>query len=485
MTVRTRFRIEYLAAAGAAGIIIWLLFTRPFIGMADSGDFLRVLMTAGLDYNPAATTYEDRFFSYANQHFAYGSLRGAYITSQLIPVFIARGLGWLYDPSLFNIRILAAVYGALLVAAVYLLVHTGRRYSMAVGVVLTAGLLFVFLDVRYLAYFNSFFAEPVSLIFLLLTLGTGLRLAHQEEPGRWTLIFFFFCVFMLACGKLQNTPLGVVFALYGLRFLPLRWDRAWRKLVLICCSALFLLSALLYVFAPDGLKHINLYQTVFYGILNKSPDVKGDLKALGLPEKLAGNAGSNYFQTDVPIKQDAPEMRVDFYDRMSHGKVMLYYATHPQRLIGLMERAAHQSVYLKPGYLGNYEKAEGKPPGAFNDTYSGWSRFKAGHMPNSLLFIVLFYIVYYGVCVIEWLRAREGSAKMTSELLMLVGFVGFFAFLIPIMGDGLADIEKHLFLFNAAYDIMLLASAAWLAYRIAVLLGFGRDGRRISYRSYR
>ena len=53
--MRERLKIEYLAAAGAAGLLIWLLFTRPFIGMADSGDFLRVLMTAGLDYNPAAS----------------------------------------------------------------------------------------------------------------------------------------------------------------------------------------------------------------------------------------------------------------------------------------------------------------------------------------------------------------------------------------------------------------------------------------------
>ena len=346
---------------------------------------------------------------------------------------------------------------------------------------LTAGLLFMIVDIRYVAYFNSFFAEPVSLIFLLLTIGTGLLLAHQEEPRRRTVLFFFLCVFMLVCGKLQNTPLGIVFALYGLRFLPLRWDRAWSKFVLICCSSLFLLSALLYVFAPDGLKHINLYQTVFYGVLNQSPDVAGDLRALGLPEKLAVNAGTNFFQSDAPIKQDAPEMKADFYERMSHGKVIRFYVSHPGRLIGLMERAAEQSKYMKPSYLGNYEKSDGQPPGAFNDTYSYWSRFKAG-MPTPLWLYILFYLAYYAVCITEWLRTGETAQRITSELLMLVGFVGMFAFLIPILGDGLADIEKHLFLFNVAVDLMLLSSLAWIGFRVSRLLRIGsRSRRRNSY----
>lgn len=478
-----RIKLEYAAAAAAIGILIGLLFASPFVGMADNGDFLRVLMTAGLDYNPAAVSYEDRFFGWANSVFAYEGLRGAYITSQLIPVYIARSFGWLYDQTLFNVRFLGAVYSALLVSAVFLIVRSGRRHSLSAALMLAAGLLFVFLDVRYVAYFNSFFAEPVSLLFLLLTAATGLRLAQQDKPTTGAALLFFVCAFMLATAKLQNTPIGIVLALYGLRLLPLRWDRAWRRCVLWGCSTLFLLSALLYAFAPDGLKHINLYQTVFFGILNESPDVKGDLRDLGLPEKLAVNAGTNFFQTDAPIQQEAPEMKADFYDRMSHGKVMLFYATHPQRLIGLLDRAAERGVQLKISYLGNYEKSEGKPALALSDRYSGWSRLKAEFMPRSLWFVALFYLLYAAVCVVEWLRARSTAGRMTAELMLLVAFVGVFSFVIPVVGDGLADLEKHLFLYNAASDMMLVAAAAWLVHRIAGLLRSRRG--RSGYGSYR
>ncbi|OXM13482.1 hypothetical protein [Paenibacillus herberti] len=482
--MRDRLRLEYIAGAGAAGILIWLLFTSPFVGMADNGDFLRVMMTAGLDYNPASVTYEDRFFGWANSVFAYDNIRGVYITSQLIPVFVARTFGWLYDGSLFNIRFLGAVYGALLVAAIFMIVRSGRGISLGAAFTLGAGMLFFFLDIHYVAYFNSFFAEPLSLVFLLLTVGAGVRLSQQEKPTIGAANFFFFCIFMLVCSKLQNTPLGIVMGLYCLRLLPLRWDKAWRRCVIWGCSMLFLLSTLLYLFAPDGLKQINLYQTVFFGILNKSPDVKGDLQDLGLPEKLAVNAGTNYFQSDAPIKQDAPEMQGDFYDRMSHGKVMLYYVTHPQRLMGLLERAVEYGVNMRIGYLGNYEKAEGQPPLTLSNNYSAWSTFKAKYMPSSLLFLVLFYLVYYAVCVMEWLRSRSTASRITAEMLMLIGFVGLFSLVVPVMGDGMADINKHLFLYSAAFDMMLLASAAWLVHRIGVIISSRRSSRS-AYGSYR
>ncbi|MNC62237.1 hypothetical protein D3C75_1122420 [compost metagenome] len=37
---------------------------------------------------------------------------------------------------------------------------------------------------------------------------------------------------------------------------------------------------------------------------------------------------------------------------------------------------------------------------------------------------------------------------------MLLGLIGLFSFLVPILGDGRADIGKHLFLFNVSFDMM-------------------------------
>lgn len=469
--MRDWIKLEWVAAVCGAGILLYLLFGTPFIGVADNGDFQRVMATSGLNYDPDGTDYRDRFFGYAHMHYAYDTLfRGAYITTQIIPVIIARFLGLVWDRHLFDIRVLGFIYTLLMTAAAYLIVRTGKTSSRAAGIALAAAVLFVFFDIGYTVYFNSFFAEPVSFLFLLLSVGTGMMLAGQEEPSPKLLAAFFVCVAMLVCSKIQNTPIGIVFALYGLRFVRLRYDFGWRRRTLIWCAALFALSAAMYIFAPKELKHINIYQTVFYGILNGSPDVEGDLEALGLPPELAVNAGTNFFQTDTVIKQDTPEMKAMFYDRISHKDVLLFYLSHPQRLLQKMEKAAGSSTTIRPYYLGNYEKEAGKPYGAVAYGYSGWSELKRQYVPQTLLFLVLFYAFYYAVALIEYARSNSTSVRIRIELLMLVGFVGFFSFMVPILGDGLADLEKHLFLFNVAFDIMAVTALVWAVYRVARLI---------------
>lgn len=476
--MRSLVRLETIAVLIGAGILTLLLFAGPFVGVADNGDFLRVLMTAGLGYDPIGTDFSDRFFGYAHMHYEYNHFRGAYITSQMIPVMIARLVGVIVSTHLFDIRVLGFVYSLLLLAAVWFIIRAGKTQSAAANLVLSAAVLFVFFDMAYVAYFNSFFGEPTSFLFMLLCVAVGILLGKQKNPSRKLLVLFFICVLMLACSKLQNTPIGIVFAIYGLRFVSLRWEWDWRRLVLSCCASLFVLSSCLYIFAPQGLKHINIYQTVFYGILNGSPDVAGDLKALGLSETLAVNAGTNFFQTDAVIKQNAPEMKGLFYDHISHGSVIKFYAFHPGRLIEKMEKAATYSMSIRPYYLGNYDKAEGKPAGALDYTYSSYSELKKHYIPHYLWFIVLFYTLYFCVALLEYFRSHERSVRIRIELLMLVGFVGVFSYMVPIIGDGLADIAKHLFLFDVAFDIMLVTSLVWIVYRIA---GIVRPRRRSYY----
>ncbi|HEY4392116.1 MAG TPA: hypothetical protein VGN02_12290, partial [Paenibacillus sp.] len=162
-------------------------------------------------------------------------------------------------------------------------------------------------------------------------------------------------------------------------------------------------------------------------------------------------------------------MKPDFYDRISHMDVLLFYFKHPSRLIGKMEFAANNSMSIRPYYLGNYLKQENKPSGAVAYSYSGWSQFKNTHMPKSLLFIALFYATYYIVAMFEYIRRRDRVSRIRTELMMLIGLVGIVGFLLPILGDGQADIGKHLFLFNVCFDMMLVVSVIWLVYQLVHL----------------
>ncbi|MHA6534626.1 glycan biosynthesis hexose transferase WsfD [Paenibacillus sp. BAC0078] len=467
------FKAENLAVLGGCGLIIYLLFLQPFVGVADNGDFLRMMNTVGLNYYDAAESYADRFFSFSHARFSYENLfKGFYPSSQILLVLVPRLLAGLVHGSYFDIRLLAAVYALLLLAASWLIVKTGARGSWIAGLLLGAAMLVVFYDIGYLAYFNSLFGEPVSMVAMLLTFALGLRLAMQERPTTKGLTLFFIAVLFLICSKIQNAPVGLAFSLIFLRLMTLDGMGNWRKLALRFAVAVSLVSVIMYVAAPKELKHINLYQTVFYGILNESPDVQGDLRELGLPQRLEVLAGTNYFQTDTAIKQDDPSLQADFYDRVSHKDVLFFYIKHPSRLLEGMKYAASNSMDIRPYYLGNYEKSEGKPAGALSYTYNLWSQLKKDYLPHTLGFLLIFYLVYYAGVLHEHFHSRRRSERIAAELLMLLGLIGLFSFLVPILGDGRADIGKHLFLFNVCFDMMAVTMFGWLVHRIIKVIKF-------------
>lgn len=472
--------IEFAYLIAAAVIAIWLLFTGTFVGVADNGDFLRIMGTTGLNYYNAIETYEDRFFNFAHSHFAYDRFfRGFYPSTQIFLVVIARLIGLIFDGTAFDIRYLGAIYVVLLMISGFLLIKYNKSKSLVTGITLAVLMLFVFFDIGYLAYFNSLFGEPVSFVFLLLTLALGLLLTKQERPSTRMLILFFVSVLFLVCSKTQNAPIGIGFALIGLRYARLKVnDMNWRRLALIFSVVTFFISVAMYVAAPKDFKHINIYQTVFFGILNGSPDVDSDLKELGLPSRLSVLAGTNYFQTDTLIKQDDPSLTSEFYDRISHVDVLIFYLKHPARLLVKMEYASENGMNIRPYYLGNYEKSVGKASGAMSFDYSVWSEFKKQYIPNALYFIVLFYVLYYAAAIYEWMRRYDIRSRIAIELFMLLGLVGIFSFLIPILGDGQADISKHLFLFNVIFDMMIVSAVVWIVYQLSKMWMRGMDRLR-------
>ncbi|WP_409345665.1 hypothetical protein [Paenibacillus sp. MBLB4367] len=475
-------RLETAVLLATAFIVVYLLMVKPIIGVANNGDFERIMGTVGLADLHFEEPYAEKYFAYFHSKYAISHMGlGGYISTQLIAVFAAVGLNLAaYSRELFDIRFLSGLYAALLLGAFYLILRWGRTNTRTVNVVLAVLLVVVFADVGYLAYFNSLFGEPTTFVFLLLTIGFALAISRRSEhPTIGLLVCFFASAFMLVGSKIQYAPAGIIVALLGFRLWGLRADRKWKRTVAGLSAFLVLASAGFYLSAPKEISSINKYQTVFFGILKDSKTPERDLEQLGISPKLAVLAGTNYFTPDTPIKQNDPSMKPEFYDKISHFKVLGFYMTHPARFIQKLERAAENSMMIRPYYLGNYEKAEGKPAGKVALSYSFWSEFKKNALPNSLLSVVVLYVVYYGGLLLFWRRCTSPFYRFAAEMLAAVGAVGAIAFVTPLIGDGEADLGKHLFLYTLCYDVMLVTVVTGL---VAAAVGFvaGRSSKRIT-----
>lgn len=464
-----RAHVAWLAAAATCVLAISLIMLPPVIGVADNGDFSRLMRLAGFQYLDPDESYDDRYFAYAHQYFGYKSNWGSsYVTTQVVLLSVVGWLARLFDGEVFDIRWLGAVYTGMLATAIYLFIRNadavaGNRAATAIYGVFAAGmLLFVFGDIGYLAYFHSFYGEPYALLGMLLSVAAIMAMTQADKPSGWQLALLVSAAVAVATSKIQHAPFGFAFGLIVWRMAGLRDDKRWRRMTHVGLGILLGSSVLMLVFAPGGLKQINLYQSVFYGILKDSPDARRDMMELGIPERYLPLAGTNYFQKDVAIPQDDPVLRREVLQKLSHKDVALYYLRHPERLWQKLNKAAENGVSVRPSYLGNYDASAGKPRGALSDTFDTYSDWKSHHMPHSLSWFAGCWLAYLAVLGLLWRNAVSRRVRARLETMAIISLCGLFALVVPILGDGEADLGKHLFMFNVCFDMMLISAALFL-----------------------
>jgi hypothetical protein len=122
-----------------------------------------------------------------------------------------------------------------------------------------------------------------------------------------------------------------------------------------------------------------------------------------------------------------------------------------------MKKAAKAGASIRPYYLGNYEKAAGKGAGAISYRFSAWSEWKHRHMPHTLGWFAFCYAIYFAGIAACWLLARSRRVRLAMETLAVVACAGAFAYVVPLIGDGEADLAKHLFMFNVCFDMMVVS----------------------------
>lgn len=445
-------------------LLVKLIFLTPYIGMADNGDYARIVTSGGISPLDHTFTYEQKYFGYAHHTYAYGAFGLSYASSQAIIVMLAGFIARLWNSNVFDMHVLGAIYsiGLLLILALAVIAARGRRWWLQATIAVCA--LWIFFDRGYLAYFHSFYGEPVAMLAMLLAIMSMLLLGRGGYESNRLLVILFISAGFLLTSKLQHAPIGLLFACYGVRLYYKRQDVVWKRIIVVGSITMVLLSIAMYSLGPKELKQINLYQSIFYGILKDSPHPVEDLKVLGLSPKYKVLAGTNYFQKDTAIKQDSPELTRDVYSRLGHGDIVRYYILHPSRIVDKLKAAASNAAFIRPYYLGNYEQAAGKARGEMSFTYSSYSEGKKRFLPDSLTFYMGSYSLLALLIAYEWHRRRINPYIL--EAMLIIGVTGIIAVAVPLIGDGEADLGKHLFMFNVVFDCMVIAFATWGAFAI-------------------
>lgn len=463
-----RYITPSVLAAAAVGIISWMaLFVPPFIGMADNGDFSRILYGNGIYFN--APDYGEQYFGYFVKQ--YGIMQ--YFNEHAEPLFSSQSLFirlslWLnrlfISDLVFDIRMQAAVYWVLYVAAVYLLVEALTwKVPGKLGYPIAMIAAFVFGDTGYTAYFNSFFGESVVLLTSLFAVSAVLLMCRERYHDYVLLALFAVSILLLTTSKQQNAPVGVVAGITGWMLVLARKSRPYRSIASSVLILFLVAGVATYALIPQLFVHINQYHAMTRGALLMSDNPEKTLQFFDIDEQYALLAGSNYFERYTTVDVDSALLKNEFYRHYGFVSLVGYYAAHPSQAGMLLNLAAQHAFSIRPPAMGNYERTEGKPFGEHTSFFAGYSALKEAMAPKTFGFIVIWMIVVIGMYVPSFLRhCKLKSWKRAMKLPMLVMFmlIGLSGIAVSLIGAGDADLSKHQFLFTAMFDIVSVVAIA-------------------------
>jgi len=154
------FKLETIAVIIVAVFLVGLLMIKPIIGVADNGDFERIMITTGLEYK--TSDYNEKYFNYVNREYLSTSpfVNGIrYFSSTLIFVLAAKFINSivLFNKGIFDIRFLAVLYCCMLLLFIYLLAKHAKNSVLFVNFISIILTLLLFNDGSDLSYFNSLY----------------------------------------------------------------------------------------------------------------------------------------------------------------------------------------------------------------------------------------------------------------------------------------------------------------------------------------
>lgn len=462
-------RAEVIWLLVVATLLGYQLLSPPLVGLADNGDFPKVMGRFAINY--PSPSPDERYFNYFIAHYPIDPPHrwvSPFHTSENLLVWIAFQLnGFLSKDGLFHMAFLGSVHGLLFLAAAYLCVLWSRRLTPTTRWTLLVLFPFFFTDVAYVAYFNSFYTEPATLVFLLLALASALLLL-ELEPNRPVLLpVFFASAVLFTAAKSPNVPVGLLLAVFLARLSGANPARAWRFAAGFLAAVLAVFSLSVYWLTPAYYKADANYTAVFNEILGFSSSPADDLLELGLAPELVIYARTTPF-TPGAAKLEQPEFRRAFVDRIDSGKILRFYLHHPARLFASLERSARQALLGRP-MLGNFERSAGLPPGAQSQALRCWSRLMWRFGPHTAAGILCFLLAnVLGAVPAWWLGDRE--RRLRAELAVALAVAALSQLVLVSIMQGSGDTARQMFLFEALFEILLLADVIFAVTGLSMLV---------------
>ena len=469
MFSKQNWLVQHLSPAMLACLLTalisgWLLFLPQIHGLADNGDFYRAMLSNGVYRLPL---HYRQYLNYVVPKFGllqyYNENNVAVFSSQTLFVKTAVFLNRLfYSKTIFDLRFLAGVYFIPYLFAIYFLTRSlVYPYRNLKSYLIALLIVFVFADSSFTLYFNSFFAEPGMLIAMLFAFAAIMSLVRHCDVKSWPMVtVFFLSTIILITNKQQNAPLALSFLVVaaGLLFMPKKHHRT--LLLAVGMMAVLASGVVTYRMINQEFNDVNQYQAFTHGVLMETPDPSRQIEKGGINEQFALMRAQDYYPKNfASVKPSQKVVRKRLIAKYNYAWLVRYYAGHLHQFSALLDVAAKDLMITQVKAVGDYTKLSGARPGQQFTYFTLFSSVMGAFFPKRFVFLILLAVVFIGVYAVSaYLDFKAGRYEAIMRFLLVLGLMTIVIFvpIISIIGDGDADLAKHLFMVPVSLDLLFL-----------------------------
>ena len=459
-------RLLSMLTTGAALLIcVIALFLPNVLGVADNGSLSGTISNNGLSYIQTET--EDIYNNYfIREYYSSATGKGSVTGIQDIIIRLAISLDKLVTNDVyFDIRFLAFIYVILYIPAFYMFINHAlcRVGSFTQSVFVSLLGLFIFADISYISYFNSFYPEALWYISILYCVSAMMSIHSCDNKCFGAVILLVFGLVLVFTRK-QTFIAGFILAVFCIWQALSGTGSLKRVLCLITSISLIAASFISLLYVKSDFTVIDKFHSITKGVLFQAEDSEKALEELGIDPSYSVLADVSAYDYYPFIEADAKVLYKGFYDRFNSGDIAIYYLKHPVYLLNMLNYAVSSTVNIRREYCGNYEKSVGMPPKAQSIFWAGWSLIKLQYSPQTVAFLFVLLIA----ALVFYNGIKKGKESFSS-IMGALAVIGLSQAIIAIIMSGSAAMQQHALIMGFVLDIILFYVVTELVGKVNVI----------------
>lgn len=447
-------------------ICIYLVFIPPYIGMANNGDFQRIINKVGLDYSYDAwdeNNFYDSFFRYVvNSYEKVDPVNTGWFTPFEGNVLFSKLLSNIFSKTgTYDIRFMGLSNLITYIAIIGLFFYALSKYSKKMIIIGGLVTLLFASDSYIIQYFNSFYSEMGTLFYVFAFFSLCLLYIKSNYKTKWICWLLEMPISVIATLSKQQEiliilPILIILIMQGFDIFKEKYGNLGNKKIFLRVSMIIFFLTILPIALDStfnkttGVNQTSCYNTIMQDILNLSTKPEIHLKSMGFNEEEVSELVTYIGQT--AYTNSGYEKYDSYFTRAHELKILL---REPKLILDLFRLKATKLFDTVDAYkLGNFLK-EDAPPNTKCYAFRIWSNLKEKLYINSLWFYLL-VIISSAFISIYHIKKEKKLYLDVYYLVLCLCSINVLQFITIVLGDSIHDVMRHYFVVNIEFDVIFI-----------------------------